>query len=107
MPTARCLKPFVEIGNRCFFFSTNKAVSINRLNILCSLDSKEYLQPTYEFYRISYKGRDFSVPAMVSLVSVFPFTIHITTSHPISRSDRSLTGSVPVSRVNPSMRRLA
>ncbi|KAH8403334.1 hypothetical protein KR222_010936 [Zaprionus bogoriensis] len=42
----RCLKPFVEIGNSCYFFSTNKA-------------------PTYEFYRVSYKGRDYSVPVML------------------------------------------
>ncbi|TDG43367.1 hypothetical protein AWZ03_010235 [Drosophila navojoa] len=40
----RCMTPFVEIGDNCYFFSTNKA-------------------PTYEYYKISYKGRIFSVPA--------------------------------------------
>ncbi|XP_034472395.1 uncharacterized protein LOC117780102 [Drosophila innubila] len=42
----RCMKPFVEIGNSCYFFSTNKA-------------------PTYEYYKVSYNGRIFSVPAML------------------------------------------
>ncbi|KAM8714926.1 hypothetical protein ACLKA7_002039 [Drosophila subpalustris] len=40
----RCMKPFVEIGSSCYFFSTNKA-------------------PTYEYYKVSYNGRVFSVPA--------------------------------------------
>lgn len=40
------MKPFVEIGNSCYFFSTNKA-------------------PTYEYYKVSYNGRIFSVPAML------------------------------------------
>ncbi|KAH8415014.1 hypothetical protein KR215_011054 [Drosophila sulfurigaster] len=42
----RCIKPFVEIGSSCYFFSTNKA-------------------PTYEYYKVSYKGRIYSVPAML------------------------------------------
>ncbi|KAH8274061.1 hypothetical protein KR044_009427 [Drosophila immigrans] len=42
----RCMKPFVEIGRSCYFFSTNKA-------------------PTYEYYKVSYKGRIYSVPAML------------------------------------------
>ncbi|KAH8377661.1 hypothetical protein KR093_006543 [Drosophila rubida] len=44
--TPRCMKPFVEIGSSCYFFSTNKA-------------------PTYEYYKVSYKGRVLSVPAML------------------------------------------
>ncbi|EDW57730.1 uncharacterized protein LOC115763519 [Drosophila novamexicana] len=42
----RCMKPFVEIGDNCYFFSTNKA-------------------PTYEYYKVSYNGRIFSVPAIL------------------------------------------
>ncbi|XP_030377397.1 uncharacterized protein LOC115626234 [Scaptodrosophila lebanonensis] len=39
----RCSKPFVQIGENCYFFSTNKA-------------------PSYEYYKLSYKGITFSVP---------------------------------------------
>ncbi|KAH8305436.1 hypothetical protein KR018_005398, partial [Drosophila ironensis] len=38
-----CTKPFVQIGERCFFFSSNK-------------------DPTYEYYKLPYKDRVFSVP---------------------------------------------
>ncbi|XP_023031229.1 uncharacterized protein LOC26530183 [Drosophila willistoni] len=41
-----CSKPFVQIGRNCYFFSTNKAAS-------------------YEFYKVSYKNRVFSVPIMM------------------------------------------
>ncbi|XP_017849091.2 uncharacterized protein LOC108604231 [Drosophila busckii] len=43
---ASCETPFVEIGSSCYFFSTNKA-------------------PTYEYYKVAYKGRIFSVPAQL------------------------------------------
>ncbi|XP_017033705.1 uncharacterized protein [Drosophila kikkawai] len=41
-----CSKPFVNIGERCFFFSSNKP-------------------PTYEYYRVGYKNRVFSVPVIM------------------------------------------
>ncbi|XP_032595266.1 uncharacterized protein LOC6566997 isoform X2 [Drosophila grimshawi] len=41
---SRCTQPFVEIGDNCYFLSTNKA-------------------PTYDYYKVSYKGHIFSVPA--------------------------------------------
>ncbi|XP_017069642.2 uncharacterized protein LOC108106904 [Drosophila eugracilis] len=42
----RCLKPFVEIGDRCYFFSSNKP-------------------PSFEYYRMVYKDRVFSVPVIM------------------------------------------
>nr|XP_036678543.1 uncharacterized protein LOC108021579 isoform X3 [Drosophila suzukii] len=41
-----CSKPFVKIGDRCYFFSSNK-------------------EPSYEYYKIVYKNRAFSVPVTV------------------------------------------
>ncbi|XP_020804787.1 uncharacterized protein LOC110181393 [Drosophila serrata] len=41
-----CTKPFVQIGERCFFFSSNKP-------------------PSYEYYKLSYKNRVFSVPVIM------------------------------------------
>ncbi|XP_017089794.2 uncharacterized protein [Drosophila bipectinata] len=46
MMQPRCTKPFVQIGNRCYFFSSNKP-------------------STYEYYKVSYKNREFSVPVMM------------------------------------------
>ncbi|KAH8412847.1 hypothetical protein KR009_006277, partial [Drosophila setifemur] len=43
---SRCTPPFVEIGDRCFFFSSNKI-------------------PTYEYYKMTYKNRVFSVPVIM------------------------------------------
>ncbi|XP_037709834.1 uncharacterized protein LOC119547173 isoform X3 [Drosophila subpulchrella] len=41
-----CSKPFVRIGDRCYFFSSNK-------------------EPSYEYYRMVYKNRAFSVPVVM------------------------------------------
>ncbi|XP_052850821.1 uncharacterized protein LOC128261264 isoform X2 [Drosophila gunungcola] len=41
-----CSKPFVKIGERCYFFSSNKA-------------------PSYEYYRMVYKDRELSVPVIM------------------------------------------
>ncbi|KAH8255344.1 hypothetical protein KR038_001378, partial [Drosophila bunnanda] len=41
-----CTKPFVQIGERCFFFSSNKP-------------------PSYEYYKLKYKNRVFSVPVIM------------------------------------------
>ncbi|SPP78488.1 uncharacterized protein LOC117581608 [Drosophila guanche] len=42
----RCTKPFVDVGGRCIFFSSNKA-------------------PTYEYYKVTYKSRVLSVPVLM------------------------------------------
>ncbi|XP_043070381.1 uncharacterized protein LOC6566997 isoform X3 [Drosophila grimshawi] len=56
---SRCTQPFVEIGDNCYFLSTNKA-------------------PTYDYYKVSYKGHIFSVPAEVSR-SLYPsVNLHFT-----------------------------
>ncbi|KAH8244778.1 hypothetical protein KR032_000224, partial [Drosophila birchii] len=44
-----CTKPFVQIGERCFFFSSNKP-------------------PTYEYYRMAYNNRVFSVPVIMDWI---------------------------------------
>ncbi|KAH8350573.1 hypothetical protein KR067_009677, partial [Drosophila pandora] len=41
-----CSRPFVQIGDRCYFFSSNKA-------------------PSYDNYKVSYKNRVFSVPVIM------------------------------------------
>ncbi|XP_002134245.1 uncharacterized protein [Drosophila pseudoobscura] len=41
-----CSKPFVNIGGRCYFFSSNKV-------------------PTYEYYKVTFKTRVLSVPVVM------------------------------------------
>ncbi|XP_041449419.1 uncharacterized protein LOC121404220 [Drosophila obscura] len=48
----RCTKPFVDVGGRCLFFSSNKA-------------------PTYEYYKVTYKARVLSVPVIMGWLHAY------------------------------------